>query len=80
MGMKGLTEVVKYKAPGPPPKTGYHRYVFLLLEGDNTNLTAPADRQHWGFGEKGHGVKDWAEQEGLDTIGGNYFIEKNEKQ
>jgi len=73
-------ELVEYKPPGPPAKTGYHRYVFLLLEGDNTNLTAPEDRQHWGTGKERHGVRDWAEKEGLKVIGANYFIEKNKKQ
>jgi phosphatidylethanolamine-binding protein (PEBP) family uncharacterized protein len=68
------------KPPGPPAKTGYHRYVFLLLEGDNTNLTAPEDRQHWGTGKERHGVRDWSEKEGLKVIGANYFIEKNKKQ
>lgn len=68
------------KPPGPPPKTGYHRYVFLLLEGDNSNLTAPGDRQHWGTGKERHGVRDWAKKEGLEVIGANYFIEKNKKQ
>jgi len=72
-------ELVEYKPPGPPAKTGYHRYVFLLLEGDNTNLTAPEDRQHWGTGKERHGVRDWAKKEGLKVIGANYFIEKNKK-
>jgi hypothetical protein len=54
--------------------------VFLLLEGDNTNITAPDDRQHWGFGKKGHGVRDWAEKEGLEVIGANFFYAKNKKQ
>jgi len=75
-----LKEVVKYKAPGPPPKTGYHRYVFVLLEGDNSNLTAPADRQHWGTGKQRHGVRDWAKNESLEVIGANWFVEKNKKQ
>jgi len=73
-------ELVAYKPPGPPAKTGYHRYVFVLLEGDNTNLTAPEDRQHWGTGKERHGVRDWAEKEGLKVIGANYFVEKNKKQ
>jgi len=73
-------DLVEYKLPGPPPKTGYHRYVFLLLEGDNTNLTAPEDRQHWGTGKERHGVRDWAKKEGLQVIGANFFIEKNKKQ
>ncbi|RDW95286.1 PEBP-like protein [Coleophoma crateriformis] len=73
-------EIVEYKPPGPPPKTGYHRYVFLLLEGNNTNLTAPGKRQHWGFGKQRHGVRDWAKQEGLKVVGANFFIEKNKSQ
>lgn len=68
------------KPPGPPEKTGYHRYVFLLLEGKNGNLKAPKDRQHWGTGKPRHGVRDWAKKEDLDVIGGNFFFEQNEKQ
>lgn len=73
-------QLVEYKPPGPPPKTGSHRYIFLLLEGDNSNLTAPEDRKHWGTGKKGHGVKDWAKKEGLEVVGANFFYEKNKKQ
>jgi len=79
-GRTGVKELVEYKPPGPPEKTGYHRYVFLLLEGDNSNLTAPEDRQHWGTGKERHGVRDWAKRGGLEVIGANYFIEKNKKQ
>jgi len=73
-------EIVPYKAPGPPPKTGYHRYVFLLFTGDNSNLTAPAERQHWGMGEMGHGVKDWAKMEGLKVVGANFFFARDKRQ
>jgi len=75
-----MVDLVEYKAPGPPPKTGYHRYVFLLLSGDNTNLTAPAERKHWGTDKTKHGVRDWAAKEGLTVIGANWFVEKNKKQ
>ncbi|TAQ83864.1 hypothetical protein B7494_g7811 [Chlorociboria aeruginascens] len=75
-----LKPVVQYKPPGPPEKTGYHRYVFLLLEGDNSNLTVPEDRQHWGTGKEGHGVRDWAQKEGLKVIGANFFYGRNKKQ
>lgn len=73
-----LTYIID-KAPGPPKGTGYHRYVFVLLEGDNTNLTMPEDRQHWGTGKEGHGVWDWAKEEGLEVIGANWFKEKQKK-
>jgi len=76
----GLNEIVGFKPPGPPPKTGYHRYIFLLFSGDNANLTAPEDRQHWGFGKKGYGVRDWAEREALVVVGANFFYARNEKQ
>ena len=68
------------KPPGPPAKTGYHRYVFLLLEGDTSNLTAPSDRQHWGTGKERHGIRDWSQQEGLQVVGANFMYEKNKKQ
>ncbi|TVY59140.1 Carboxypeptidase Y inhibitor, partial [Lachnellula cervina] len=71
-----VEDLVKYKAPGPPAGTGYHRYVFILLEGSNTNLTIPDTRQHWGTGKEGHGIRDWAKREGLVVVGGNYFKEK----
>jgi phosphatidylethanolamine-binding protein (PEBP) family uncharacterized protein len=28
---RSLTEIMPYKPPGPPPKTGRHRYVFVAL-------------------------------------------------
>lgn len=68
------------KPPGPPPRTGLHRYVFVLLEGKNANLTVPTERKHWGTGSKGYGVQDWAEKEGLKVIGANFFVSKNKKQ
>ncbi|CZR53830.1 uncharacterized protein PAC_03712 [Phialocephala subalpina] len=70
------SDLVEYKPPGPPEKTGYHRYVFVLLEGDNTNLAAPSDRQHWGTKKERHGARDWAEQEGLKVVGANFFEER----
>jgi len=51
-----------------------------LLEGKNGNLNAPDDRQHWGAGKPGHGVRDWAKAENLKVIGGNFFFEENLEQ
>lgn len=63
-----------WKAPGPPPKTGKHRYIFLLFAPtngttDRLNLTKPEDRQHWGTGKERHGVRDWAINNGLAPVG-----------
>jgi hypothetical protein len=56
--------------------------VFLLLQGDNTNLTAPEARKRWGapVEKAGYGVRDWAEEEGLNVVGANFFYARNKKQ
>lgn len=72
--VSGLKDIMPYKAPGPPPKTGKHRYVFLLFAPANgttdpLHLTKPGDRKHWGTGEERHGVRDWAKENGLEPVG-----------
>lgn len=72
-----LQDIMPWKAPGPPPKTGKHRYVFLLFAPangttDSLNLTKPEDRQHWGTGKERHGVRDWAIDNGLTPVGKSF--------
>lgn len=70
---KHLKTIMPYKPPGPPPKTGKHRYVFVALAPKNgttkrLDLVKPGDRQHWGYdGVKG--VREWAEEMGLGVVG-----------
>jgi hypothetical protein len=71
---KKFKEIMEYKPPGPPPKTGKHRYVFLAFAPANSttkklHLTKPDDRQHWGTGKERRGVRDWAEDNGLVAVG-----------
>jgi len=66
-------DIMPYKAPGPPPKTGKHRYVLVAYVPKNgtaepLDLVAPNERQHWG-GEESGGVAEWAEGMGLVAIG-----------
>ncbi|KAK8909771.1 hypothetical protein QC760_002460 [Botrytis cinerea] len=68
--------VVDYKAPAPPKGTGKHRYVFVLLEGDNVDMEGPEERKHWGFEKPGSGIREWAGRENLTIIGANFFYEK----
>ena len=75
-----MGELVKYQPPGPPPKTGSHRYVFVLLKGNTTDLDPPEDRKHWGYGKVRHGVRDWAEENHLEVVGANFFYAANKKQ
>lgn len=70
-----------YLAPKPPKGTGYHRYVFVLLQGDEEDsgkIEAPKKRKHWGYHKKRHGVRDWAEDNGLKVVGANFFYAKHQ--
>ncbi|OJD19776.1 hypothetical protein AJ78_00275 [Emergomyces pasteurianus Ep9510] len=65
-----------YLPPSPPPGTDYHRYVFVLLEGDAAtayNISAPKKRKHWGYGGVRRGVRDWATEYGLEAVGASFF-------
>ncbi|KAJ4319462.1 hypothetical protein N0V94_003886 [Neodidymelliopsis sp. IMI 364377] len=78
-------DIIEYKPPGPPPKTGRHRYVFLVFAPKNgttepLHLSKPKDRQHWGTGEEGGGVRDWAEKNGLVPVAANFIQSKNKEQ
>ena len=70
----GLTELMSYIPPSPPPKTGYHRYVFVLLapqdpKDGGKKLEKPKDRPHWGYGKVGAGVREWAKDNRLVPVG-----------
>ncbi|KAJ9623589.1 carboxypeptidase Y inhibitor [Taxawa tesnikishii (nom. ined.)] len=80
-----LKEIMPYKPPGPPPKTGKHRYVFVALAPkngttDKLHLSEPADRQHWGYDKERQGVRMWAESNGLEVVGANFIYAKNDEQ
>lgn len=88
---KNVREIEKYKPPGPPPKTGKHRYVFLAWIAANrtTNelhLSKPEGRKHWGYdpdvdGDAGRvGVRKWAKHHGLMPIAANFIYAQNSKQ
>jgi phosphatidylethanolamine-binding protein (PEBP) family uncharacterized protein len=81
----GPDDVMEYKPPGPPPKTGKHRYVFLVFAPKNgttepLHLSKPSDRQHWGTGKEGGGVREWAGENGLVPVAANFIYSKNKKQ
>ena len=77
--LKKAGELEEYQPPGPPPGTGAHRYVFVLLEGDSSDLKPPKERQHWGYGKNRHGVRDWADENGLKVVGANFFFAETKK-
>ncbi|KAL4732135.1 carboxypeptidase Y inhibitor [Fusarium chlamydosporum] len=80
-----LKDIIKYKAPAPPPKTGKHRYVFLAFTAangttDKLHLTKPKERKHWGSDHAEHGVREWAHENGLAPVAANFIYAMNEEQ
>jgi phosphatidylethanolamine-binding protein (PEBP) family uncharacterized protein len=78
---KRLLDVMPFKPPGPPPKTGKHRYVFVALAPKNgttesLHLRKPGDRQHWGYKHERDGLRLWAEEMGLEVVGAYCFLSK----
>lgn len=64
MPLKDLHEVVSYRGPTPPEKTGLHRYVLLAFVPSNgttedLKLSKPKERARWGFDEKEKGLGGW---------------------
>ncbi|KAK3685244.1 phosphatidylethanolamine-binding protein [Podospora appendiculata] len=90
LALTELEEIMPYKAPGPPEKTGKHRYVFFAFAAENGTTdklhpSKPKDRQHWGYDAPGkdgqtHGVRDWAKENGLVPVAANFIYSKNKKQ
>ncbi|KAL8760870.1 MAG: hypothetical protein Q9184_002958 [Pyrenodesmia sp. 2 TL-2023] len=83
-----VKDLMSYYPPAPPPKTGYHRYVFVLLASKSDGkhvpidkeLKKPKERPHWGYGKVGKGVRDWANDNGLSPVGANFFYAENKAQ
>lgn len=76
-------EILSYQGPAPPPKTGKHRYVFLLYKQDpKGSFATPKDRPNWGTGTPSSGVRDWIKANGgsLKLLGINFFYAQNDTQ
>ncbi|KAF8251449.1 PEBP-like protein [Wilcoxina mikolae CBS 423.85] len=80
------TQIVDYMGPAPPPKTGKHRYVFLLYKGGNgDHIEGPSDRKRWGNDESREGARKWAKKYDLELVadtcaGANFFFAQNKSQ
>lgn len=76
LSLTDLEEVMPYKPPGPPEKTGKHRYVLIVFAPANGTTDPihpkkPEDRQHWGYEFEGDsvGVRKWSKENGLVPVG-----------
>lgn len=85
--LTNLEEVMPYKPPGPPEKTGKHRYVLFVFAPANgttdpLHLKKPEDRQHWGYDFDGEsvGVRRWSLENGLVPVAANFIYSQNKKQ
>ncbi|SAM03475.1 hypothetical protein [Absidia glauca] len=70
------TQLTSYVGPAPPPKTGDHRYIFLLYKQPSFNKNYPPlsetfdDRRNFNF-------TDYAIKTGLKLHAVNFFYSKN---
>ncbi|KAK7704676.1 carboxypeptidase Y inhibitor [Diaporthe eres] len=76
LSLTGLDELMPYYPPGPPEKTGKHRYVLFVFAPANgttdpLDLKKPEDRRHWGYEYDGErvGVRRWSIENGLVPVG-----------
>lgn len=71
-------EVFKYEGPGPPPKTGKHRYVFLLFKQDPkvSKFEAPKDRPKLGnwYSIKWSKRLDQGTSARIKVVGSKFFL------
>lgn len=73
--------LVPYMGPGPPEKTGKHRYVFVLLRETKPQPTKyEGDRARWGTQTNGYGLKEYAAEHGLIPVAVNFFYAQNDVQ
>ncbi|GMM33757.1 Tfs1 protein [Saccharomycopsis crataegensis] len=74
-------DYLKYEGPGPPPKTGKHRYCFFLFK-QKAEINPPplTGRPNWGLGKPATGVREWSTKYGLEPIAANFFYAQNETQ
>lgn len=43
-------------------------------------MSKPTDRQHWGTGDEGGGVRDWAKENELVPVAANFIYSQHKKQ
>ncbi|KAH3663697.1 hypothetical protein OGAPHI_005098 [Ogataea philodendri] len=74
-------DLIPYFGPAPPPKTGKHRYVFLLYkQKPGTEPEAPPDRPNWGTGVPGSGAAEWSKENELELLAVNFFYAQDKEQ
>lgn len=73
-------ELLSYEGPGPPPKTGLHRYVYILFKETKGEPKYEGPRFCFGTGVPGSGIRAYAAKYGLVPVAVNFFFAQNEQQ
>lgn len=81
LNVEDAHELVSYMGPGPPERTGKHRYIFVLLrETKGTPTKFDGDRPRWGNAEPSQALKEYSKKHGLVPVAINFFFAQNEIQ
>lgn len=81
LAVENAHTLMPYMGPGPPAKTGKHRYVFVLLrETGATPTKFEGDRPRWGADKPSKGLDLYAKKHGLIPVAINFFYAQNEEQ
>lgn len=75
------TELLSYVGPAPPPKTGKHRYIYILfLQKEGVEPKYEGERFRFGTEVPGTGVRSWAAKYELKPVAVNFFYSQNDEQ
>ncbi|KAF9442588.1 PEBP-like protein [Macrolepiota fuliginosa MF-IS2] len=75
--LKTKPATAPYRAPGPPPGSGSHRYTFLLFEEPKGGVTIPQGATEYGTTleeRRSWNALKFAEEYGLKLVGVNFFL------
>ncbi|RCH91511.1 Phosphatidylethanolamine-binding protein 4 [Rhizopus azygosporus] len=67
-------QLTSYMGPAPPPKTGDHRYIFLLYKQPSINSNFNALSQDASCFD----YKSFVQQNGLELVSVNFFVSRND--
>jgi len=85
VALKPKASTTPYQPPGPPPGSGFHRYVFFLFEepSTGTEFTIPSDAPEHGAAleqRRNWDAFKFGEKYGLKVVGASYFLVRSKDE
>ncbi|KIY70324.1 PEBP-like protein [Cylindrobasidium torrendii FP15055 ss-10] len=77
LATKPKASTTPYRPPGPRPKSGWHRYTFLLFQEPSGGFTIPQGAPEYGAEleqRRSWKAVDFGKQYGLTLVGATYFL------